>query len=162
MLKPLLTVLAIAALSVHAQAASKAATEAWVANYISNQVAAVKATMKESYENGVRTLSITENGTNVVVKIEDPTIYALILKECSNVVTEHGITNGIIFAYTDNGIYKNGANTIKATSTNLVLNSTYQSREVNGKCYFFDADDRVARAYWTLIQPSYAKKLTDE
>ena len=161
MLKPLLTALAIV-ITANALAASKAATEAWVMNYVSNQVAAVKSTLKESYENGVRTLSVSENGTNVVVKIENPTVNALILKECADSLILGGITNGITFAYTDNGIYKSGANTIKATSTNLVLNSTYQSREVNGRCYFINDDEQVARVYWTLIQPSVAQKLIEE
>ena len=161
MFKALLMALAIAfTTSLFAQ--SKAATEAWVANYVSNQVAAAKATMTERYENGVRTFSVSENGTNVVVKIEDPTVNALILKECADSLIQGGITNGITFAYTDNGIYKSGANTIKATSTNLVLNSTYQSREVNGRCYFINDDEQVARVYWTLIQPSVAQKLIEE
>lgn len=162
MFKALLTALAIAfTTSVFAQ--SKAATEAWVANYVSNQVAAVKATMTESYENGVRTFSVSENGTNLTVKVEEPTVHALLLKECSQTLVSSGITNDIVFAYTDNGIYKNGTNAIKATTTNLILNDTYQSREVNGRCYFYnDEDEPMARVYWTLIQPSYAKKLTEE
>ncbi len=163
MFKALLMALAIAfTTSLFAQ--SKAATEAWVANYVSNNVAAIKASITDTYQDGIRTLSVTENGTNLTVKIEDPTVRALILKDCSVDLSSSGITNGIVFAYTDNGIYKNGANTIQATSSNLVLNNTYQSREIDGRCFFFkeEDDEQVARVYWTLIQPSYAKTLTNE
>lgn len=158
MFKALLTALAIAfTTSIFAQ--SKAATEAWVKNYVSNQVASVKATMTETYENGVRTISVTENGTNLVARIEDPTERALILQECTDQLSQNGITNGIVFAYTGSGIYKNKSNIIQATQTNLVLNSTYQSREVESSCYFYNGDTAIAKVYWTLIQPSVAKEI---
>jgi hypothetical protein len=158
MFKALLLTLAIAFTpSLFAQ--SKAATEAWVKNYVSNHVAAVKATLTETYKDGVRTLSITENETNLVVKIEDATTRALILKKCAPILSENGITNGMIFAYTDNGVYRNGRNIIQATKTNLVLNATYQSSEANGLTSFYNNLTPIAEVYWTLIQPSIAKSL---
>lgn len=160
MVKALLMALAIAfTTSLYAQ--SKAATEAWVANYVSNQVAAIKASMTESYESGVRSFSASENGTNVTVKVEDPTVGALILKECASKLIENGITNGITFAYIDDGVYKNKSNIIQATQTNFVLNATYYSREVNGRCYFYEGESPIAKIYWTYIQPTVAKRLVE-
>lgn len=162
MFKTVLTALAIAVSAV-AHARSKAATEAWVMNYVSNQVATVAATMTETHTNGITTISASENGTNLVVTVEDPTVRALILQDCTAALTTNGITNGIIFAYTDAGVYRNGGHTIQATATNLVLNTTYESAEVDGHCYFFDdAKNRIASVFWTLIQPSYAAKLTEQ
>jgi hypothetical protein len=158
MFKVLLTALAIASTTT-LFAQSKAATEAWVKNYVANQAASVAATKQETYENGVRTISITENGTNFVTRIEEPSVYALILTECSSVLSEKGITNNTIFAYTDGGVYKNKSGTIKATQTNLVLNATYQSKEKNGRCYFYDGENPIAKVYWTIIQPSVAQKI---
>lgn len=160
MFKALLMALAIA-LTTSLFAQSKAATEAWVANYVSNQVAAIAATKTQSYKDGVNSISMTENGTNITVKIEDSTVYALILKNCAPVLEASGITNNITFAYTDNGIYKNKSNTIQATATNLILNATYHSQENQNQSYFYDGEKPIAEIYWTFIQPSVAKKLTD-
>lgn len=160
MFKIILTALAIA-LSTASFARSKAATEAWVMSYVSNQVAAVKATMTETHTNGVTTISISENGTNLVVTVEDPIVPALVLHDCAVALTSAGITNSMIFAHTGSGVYLNGANIIHSTATNLVLNATYQSREFGGSAWFVDAaTNRLARVSMTLVQPSVASRLT--
>ncbi len=160
MFKIVLTALATAVSTV-SFARSKAATEAWVMNYVSNQVATVKATMTETHTNGVTTISISENNTNLIVTVEDPIMPALVLRDCAEVLAACGITNSMIFAHTGSGVYLNGANVIRSTATNLVLNATYQSREFGGSAWFVDAaTNRLARVSMTLVQPSVASRLT--
>ncbi len=154
MFKALLMALAIG-LTTSLFAASKAATEAWVEQYVSNQLSAVT----QKRENGVTTLSITENGSRITATIEDPTVMALVLDECAEILKLSGVTNGITFAYVDNGLYRAGANNIQATSTNLVLNGRYNSREFDGRCYFVDGYTQIAKVYWTMIQPCEAAEL---
>ena len=156
MFKALLTALAIA-FTTSLFARSKAATEAWVAHYVSNQVSAVTQTS----ENGKTVLSVTENGNKITATIEDPTVAALVLHDCADILGRRGITNGITFAYTDAGVYRNGDNIIQATTTNLVLNGRYNSREFDDRCYFVDGSHQIAKVYWTYIQPSFAKKLVE-
>ena len=132
MFKALLTALAIA-FTTGLFAQSKAATEAWVKNYVSNQAQTVAATLSSTKTNGVNTVSATENGTNIVVTVEEPTVQALVLDDCVHPLTASGITNGMLFTYTSGGIYRNGEHIIQASKTNLVLDATWASVESDGR-----------------------------
>ena len=159
MFKTVLTTLAIA-ISVSAFGASKAATEDWVKNYVANQAAAVAASMTTIHSNGVTQVSAWENGTNMVVTIEDPSHRALVLFECAEPLPAQGITNEMIFAYASGGLFRSNEHTIQATSTNLVLNGIYHSLEDSGSAYFVDSStNRLARVSSLYIQPSMAEKL---
>lgn len=160
MMKHLLTILASLMMAGVSFARSPAATQDWVASYVSNQVASIAATIQQTKTNTVNTVSISENGTNIVVTIEDPTVMTLILDNCAEVLVNAGITNGMYFPYVDNGLYRNGSHVIQATATNLVLDATYQSAEIDNHAYFFDAaTNRVASIGWTYLQPSVAESL---
>lgn len=163
MKKHLLTILASLMMAGVSFARSPAATQDWVASYVSNQVASIAATIQQTKTNNVNTVSISENGTNIVATVEDPTVVTLILDNCAEALTNVGITNRMYFPYVDNGMYRNGLHIIQATATNLVLNATHQSAEVDGHAYFFDAaTNRVASIKWTYLQPSVAATFTTQ
>lgn len=159
MFKAFFTAVAIAfTTSLFAQ--SRAATEAWVKNYVSNQVAAVSATLTQTQEAEKTTFSITENGTNLLVTVEKPTVAALVLNNCSAKFIDAGFTNGMTFAYVGDGVYKNSLSTIQASKTNLVFDADYPSREIDGVTCLVDRDgERHADVSLTHIQPSVARKL---
>ena len=161
MMKHLLTILASLMTAGVSFARSPAATQDWVASYVSNQVASIAATIQQTKTNNVNTVPISENGTNIVATVEDPTVVTLILDNCAEALTNVGITNRMYFPYVDNGMYRNGLHIIQATATNLVLNATYQSAEVDGHAYFFGSDKKaIASIKWTYLQPSVAATFT--
>ena len=157
MMKHLLTILASAVVTGFSFARSPAATQDRVASYVSNQVSTIAASLKTESTAEMDRFSVVENGTNVTVAIEKPTVFALVLRDCSAGFAAAGFTNGLTFVWQDNGYYSSGGPGITATATNLVLSTGIAySREIDGETWFAYGDMMLGRVCYTYVQPSVA------
>lgn len=113
-----------------------AASQAWVAHYVSNYVARTAAEVQAG------TTVVPTNGCTVVTAnggtddemrlvVQDFADAALLSTNCTLTATAQGITNGCMFVWNGAGAYINPHGTITATPTNLVF-SGVSSVSTNG------------------------------
>ena len=150
----------MAALAVYAQAASPAATQAWVTNYVSKTVTELARKAVIEAVNGSTTLSVSVDGGGVVSNVlEDATIGGLYVTGAQPSAISAGVTNGMVFAWNGTNAYMNGSHIITATPTNLTY-STYSTREFGTETWLVDSQaNRFCQLLATLVQPSVAAKL---
>lgn len=138
-----------------------AASQAWVAEYVSNYVgrasASVQAGTTVVQSNGCT--FITANGgtaNEMQLVVEDFSDAALLATNCTASAEARGVTNGCTFVWNGAGAYVNPSGAIAATPTNMVY-SGVGSVATNGLLRFegwFDATG-------VLIQPSASLAITN-
>ena len=150
----------VAALAVYAQAASPAATQAWVTNYVSKTVTELARKAVIEVANGSANLSVAVDGGGVVSNVlEDATIGGMYIADAQQSAVSAGVTNGMVFAWNGTNAYVNGSHTISATPTNLTY-STYSTFEFGTETWLVDSQtNRFCQLLSTSIQPSVAARL---
>lgn len=137
------------------------ATEAWVANYVSNYVAqtaselAAKTTIADS--NGWYVAEV--NGYEV--RAEKPTERALVCTDATPASAACGITNGVVLAETTNG-WRNASLLIPATSTNMWFEANgvrYDGAARGARCWLVGGGVDFAGFALVLISKTYAGTL---
>ena len=138
-----------------------AASQAWVAQYVSNYVAqteaAVKAGVTTAASNNCTYITANAGTTNEVrLVVEDATDAALCATNCTGAAVAQGVTNGLYFVWNGAGEYVNPAGTIAATRTNFVFRgvSSVRTNGVDRFAGWFDA-------YGAMIQPSVSLSITN-
>lgn len=138
-----------------------AASQAWVAAYVSNYVAGSAAEVQAG------TTVVSSNGSKVVavnagrpdgmrLVIQDFADAALCATNCTAASETRGITNGCLFVWNGTGSYVNPCGTVVATSTNLVWEGV-GSVATNGVERFAGWFD----AYGALVQPDTSLAITN-
>lgn len=160
-MRKLLILAAVAAALLPRQVFAIAASQAWVAQYVSNYVAqteaAVKAGVTTAASNNCTYITANAGTTNEVrLVIEDATDAALCATNCTGAAVAQGITNGLYFVWNGAGSYVNPAGTIAATRTNFVFRgvSSVRTNGVDRFAGWFDA-------YGAMIQPSVSLSITN-
>ena len=144
-----------------AQCFGIAASQAWVANYVSNYVARTTAEVQ------AKTTVTSSNGCTVVTAnggtddemrlvVQDFADAAMLATNCTLTATAQGITNGCTFVWNGAGAYINPHGAISCTKTNLVF-SGVSSVSTNGLERFAGWFD----AYGVLIQPHTSLAITN-
>lgn len=113
-----------------------AASQAWVANYVSNYVARTAAEVQAgttvAQTNGSTVITANGGTTNEMrLVVQDFADAALLATNCTVAAMAQGVTNGCTFVWNGAGVYINPHGTITATPTNLVF-SGVSSVSTNG------------------------------
>ena len=157
--------------------AGRGATEAWVANYVSNYVA-------QAVEPSAQTRRWAENGTNYIeyagarIAYEEATELALKITGDTAASRAEGVTNGICFAMADadTGIFVRAGWVIGVTTNGPYLvrgiyadgaveaaGTAHESRAFGVQTWFVDAGtNQFARVSQTLLQPGVARRIIEE
>ena len=138
-----------------------AASQAWVAEYVSNYVgrasASVQAGTTVSVSNGCTVVTANAGSTNEMrLVVQDFSDAAMVATNCLAQAVSAGVTNGCTFVWNGAGAYVNPLGVISCTSTNLVWDGV-GSVATNGLLRFegwFDATG-------VLIQPSASLAITN-
>ena len=138
-----------------------AASQAWVANYVSNYVAqsyaSVQAGTTVAQTNGCTVITANPGADGEMrLVVQDFADAAMLATNCTGAATAQGITNGCTFVWNGAGAYINPHGTIAATPTNLVF-SGVSSVFTNGMERFAGWFD----AYGALIQPHTSLSITN-
>lgn len=138
-----------------------AASQAWVAEYVSNYVSRVSAEVQAgttvTYSNGCTVVTANAGSTNEMrLVVQDFSDAALIATNCSVLAESHGVTNGCTFVWNGAGEYVNPNGTVYSTPTNLV-HSGVCSFSTNGVERFTGLFD----ATFALIQPGTSFSITN-
>lgn len=138
-----------------------AASQAWVANYVSNYVAGVAASVQAgtTVATSNNCTVVTANGgtTNEVrLVIENATDAALRATNCTVSAVSRGVTNGCTFVWNGAGAYINPHGTITATRTNFVYSGVASVR-TNGVDRFAGWFD----CFGVRLQPSVSYAITN-
>ena len=138
-----------------------AASQAWVAEYVSNYVERAAATVQAGTtvvsSNGC-TIVTANGGTSNEVRlvVQDFSDAAMVATNCAASAEARGITNGCVFVWNGAGAYVNPLGVISCTPTNLVY-SGVGSVATNGVERFAGWFD----AYGGLIQPDTSFAITN-
>ena len=138
-----------------------AASQAWVAEYVSNYVERAAATVQAGTtvvsSNGC-TIVTANGGTSNEVRlvVQDSSDAAMVATNCAASAEARGITNGCVFVWNGAGAYVNPLGVISCTPTNLVY-SGVGSVATNGVERFAGWFD----AYGGLIQPDTSFAITN-
>lgn len=159
-MRKILILAAVAAALMPRPVLAVAASQAWVANYVSNYLArseaGIKANVTTVHSNNCTYIS-TGSGTNEVrLVIEDSTDAALRATNCTSAAVSAGITNGLFFVWNGGRDYINPAGTVTATPSNFVY-SGVSSVRTNGVERFAGLFD----ARGVLIQPRTSYAITN-
>lgn len=138
-----------------------AASQAWVANYVSNFVAQTASEVRAG------TTTVQSNGYTVItaaagtdyeafIVVQNATDAALVATNCTAAATSAGITNGLYFVWNGDHDYINPAGTVTATPSNFVYSGT-ASVYTNGFDRFAGLFDVVG----VLIQPDTSYTITN-
>ena len=150
----------VATLAVYAQAASPAATQAWVTNYVAQTVSELARKAVIDATEGTARLSVPVEGGGVVSNVlEDATIGGLYVTDAQPAAISAGVTNGMVFAWNGTNAYVNAGHTITATPTNLTY-LAYSSFDEGLDTWLVDSQtNHFCRLLSTLVQPSVAAAL---
>lgn len=119
------------------------ASQEWVRQYVSNVVS-----VATSSSGGVTTYTSGSGTNRISLMIEDATVYALRVTNATASAVSTGVTNGMYLVWNDAiHSYTNGAQTVTATTSNLVWGTVQSSGDS-----FTNWFDVVG----TLLQPSVA------
>ena len=102
-----------------------AASQAWVADYVSNYVARTSAEVRAgttvAVSNGCTVVTANAGSTNEMrLVVQDFSDAALLATNCLAQAVSAGVTNGCTFVWNGAGAYVNPLGAISCTSTNLV------------------------------------------
>ena len=102
-----------------------AASQAWVAEYVSNYVgrasASVQAGTTVAVSNGCTVVTANGGTTNEMrLVVQDFSDAAMVATNCQAQAVSAGVTNGCTFVWNGAGAYVNPLGAISCTSTNLV------------------------------------------
>ncbi len=151
-----------AALAASLTAFGIAASQAWVAEYVSNFVsrtsAEVRAGTTVAESNGV-CLAVANAGTTDEVRlvVEAASDAALRATNCAPAAVSLGVTNGTLFVWNGAGAYVNPAGAVSCTATNLVFGGVGSSTAADGLERFAGLFD----VYGVLVQPSASFAVTN-
>ena len=161
-MRKILILAAIAAALLPRQVFAIAASQAWVANYVSNYVAGtaseVRAGTATTHSNGYTIVSspVGTTGRSVRAVIQDSTDPALRATNCTSAAVSQGVTNGLYFVWNGAGEYINPVGAVTATPSNLVY-SGVSSVYTNGFDHFAGLFDVKG----VLIQPDTSYAITN-
>lgn len=138
-----------------------AASQAWVADYVSNFVARTSAEIQAgttvATSNGCTVVTANGGTTNEMRLVVEPfSDAALLATNCTASAEARGVTNGCIFVWNGAGTYMNPLGVVSCTSTNMVY-SGVGSVATNGLLRFEGWFDAVG----VLIQPSASLSITN-
>jgi len=147
--------------SIHA--ASRAATEEWVRNYVRTNSPAQMVESETIYTqivtNGYVTLIASNSVDVLTITGEIPNRLALVTTNCTSAAVSAGVTNHMYFAWNDAGVFTNApaALAIGCTSSNFVFagSASVQTNGVDSFPGLFDVRG-------IKIMPSMSKMLLGE
>jgi len=138
-----------------------AASQAWVADYVSNYVARTAAEVRAGTtvvsSNGYTVVTANGGTTNEMrLVVQDSTDAALLATNCTGAATARGITNGCTFVWNGAGAYVNPLGAISCTSTNFVYSGvgSFPTNGVDRFAGWFDV-------YGGLIQANTSFSITN-
>ena len=160
-MRKLLILAAVAAALLPRHAFAIAASQAWVAQYVSNYVAQSAATITNSawvFSSNTATVAVasTGDGHEMRIVVPDFTDYALRATNCTSAAVSQGVTNGLYFVWNDAGEYVNPAGTVTATPSNFVYRGV-SSVATNG----FDRFSGWFDVYGVRIQTATSYAITN-
>lgn len=171
-MKKLIVVAALVAASFSALADSTGATTNWVAQFVreyvgnalSNSTASIAADAKVTTTNGASMTVFTAGGYEIGYVFETADQPALVAADCGAGAATYGVTNGFLWAWSDQGNrYINKAtDPIIPTQTNFTFRGV-ASIEQGGKTLIRNAEGQaIFEVKFTTIQKSVADELKGE
>ena len=164
-MKKLIVVAALIAASFSALADSTGATTNWVARYvakaISNSIATISATAKTTTTNGASMTVFTAGGYEIGYVFETADQPALVAADCGAGAATYGVTNGFLWAWSDQGnrYINTETDPIIPTQTNFTFRGV-ASIEQGGKTLIRNAAGQtIFEVKFTTIQKSVADEL---
>ena len=164
-MKKLIVVSALIAASFSALADSTGATTNWVARYvaqaISNSIATISATAKRTTTNGASMTVFTAGGYEIGYVFETADQPALVAADCGAGAATYGVTNGFLWAWSDQGnrYINTETDPIIPTQTNFIFKGV-ASIEQGGKTLIRNAAGQtIFEVKFTTIQKSIADEL---
>lgn len=133
----------------------------YVSNALSNSTATISAEANVSTSNGTTTTSFQAGGYEIGMTFETADQPALVAQDCSSAAVADGVTNGYMWAWSDQGSrYINVAGQpIIPTETNFTYKGV-GSVEIGGKTYLQTAGgSNYCEVRFAQIQKSAADKL---
>ena len=138
-----------------------AASQAWVANYVSNYVNGAAASVQASttVERRDGNMVVTANaGTpdEMRLVVQESTDAAMLATNCTGAAMAQGVSNGCTFVWNGAGAYINPQGTILCTATNMVFRDVVNV-STNGMERFAGWFDAMG----VLIQPHTSHSITN-
>ena len=159
----------LAAVSATSLSAGTGATTNWVAQFVreyvgnalSNSTASIAADAKVTTTNGASMTVFTAGGYEIGYVFETADQPALVAADCGAGASTYGVTNGFLWAWSDEGnrYIKKATDTIMTTKTNFIFRGV-ASIEQGGKTLIRNtAGQTIFEVKFTTIQKSVADEL---